>query len=48
VDWVQKINVLEHFSVMAENNTTMLHQFAKTNVLLKNMDVQIGCFINEL
>jgi hypothetical protein len=45
---MQKINVLEHFSIMAENNTTMLHQFVETNVLFKNMDVQIGHLINEL
>jgi len=45
---MQKINVLEHFSIMAKNSTTMLHQFAKTNVLLKNMDVQIIRLINEL
>jgi hypothetical protein len=33
---------------MAENNTTMLQQFVETNVLLKNMDVQIGRFIDKL
>jgi hypothetical protein len=37
----QKINVLEHFSMMAKNNTTILQQFVETNDLLKNMDVQI-------
>jgi len=44
----QKINVLEHFSTMVENNTTMLQQFAKTSALLKNMDVQIGRLIDKL
>ncbi len=34
-----KINVLEHFSTMAENSTTKSQQFVETNVLLKNMDV---------
>jgi hypothetical protein len=33
---------------MVENNTTMLQQFAKTNVLFKNMDVHIGRFKNKL
>jgi hypothetical protein len=33
---------------MVENNTTMLQQFAKTNALLKNMDVQIGRLIDKL
>jgi hypothetical protein len=33
---------------MAENNTTMLQQFAKTNILLKNMDVKIGHLIDKL
>ncbi len=37
----QKINVLEHFSTMAKNSTTMLQQFVESNDLLKNMDVQI-------
>jgi hypothetical protein len=40
--------VYEHFSTMVENNTTMLQQFAQTNDLLKNMDAQIGLFINKL
>jgi hypothetical protein len=40
--------VYEHFSTMVENNTTMLQQFAQTNVLFKNMDAQIGLFINKL
>jgi hypothetical protein len=35
----QKINVFEHFSTMAENNTMMLQQFLETNALFKNMDV---------
>jgi hypothetical protein len=29
-------------------NTTMLQQFVETNVILKNMDAQIGHFINKL
>jgi hypothetical protein len=33
---------------MAKNNTTMLQQFVKTDVLLKNMDAQIGHLINKL
>jgi hypothetical protein len=33
---------------MAKNSTTMLQQFAETNVLLKNMDVQIGRLIDKL
>jgi hypothetical protein len=45
---IQNINVLEHFSTMPKNNTTMLQQYAETNALLKNMDVQIGRFINRL
>jgi len=40
--------VYEHFSTMVENNTTMLQQFVETNVILKNMDAQIGHFINKL
>jgi hypothetical protein len=44
----QKLNVYEHFSTMVENNTTMLQQFAQTNVLLRNMDVHIGRFINNI
>jgi hypothetical protein len=44
----QKINVLEHFSTMLKNNTTMLQQYAETNALFQNMDVQIGRFIDRL
>ncbi len=33
---------------MAKNSTTMLQQFVKTNVLLKNMDGQIGDLVNIL
>jgi hypothetical protein len=44
----QKINVFEQFSTMVENNTSMLQQSIETNALLKNMDVQIGCFIDKL
>jgi hypothetical protein len=44
----QKINVFEQFSTMVENNTSMLQQFVETNVLFKNMDVQIGHFIDKL
>jgi len=44
----QKFNVYEHFSTMVENNTTMLQQFAETNVLLRNMDAQIRCLIDKL
>jgi len=43
-----KTNVYEHFSTMVENNTTMLQQFAKINVLFKNMDVQIRHVIDKL
>jgi hypothetical protein len=31
----QKFNVYEHFSTMAEKNTSMLQQFTKTSVLLR-------------
>jgi hypothetical protein len=31
---------------MAENNIAMLQQFVETNVRLRNMDAQIGCFID--
>jgi hypothetical protein len=44
----KEFNVYEHFSTMVENNTTMLQQFVKTNVLLRNMDAQIGHLINKL
>jgi hypothetical protein len=44
----KKFNVCEHFSNMAKNSTTMLQQFVKTDVLLKNMDAQIGHLINKL
>jgi hypothetical protein len=44
----QKFNVSEHFLTMVEKNTSMLQQFIKTNVLLINMDVQIGCLIDKL
>jgi hypothetical protein len=44
----QKFNVYEHFSTMAKKSTTMLQQFVKTNVLLKNMDAQIGHLIDKL
>jgi hypothetical protein len=44
----KKLNVYEHFSTMVENNTTMLQQFVETNVIFKNMDAQIGHFINKL
>jgi hypothetical protein len=44
----QKLNVYEHFSTMVENNSTMLQQFAQTNVLFKNMDAQIGRFMSKL
>ncbi len=44
----QKINVLEQFSTMVENNTPMLQQFGKTNALFKNMDVQIGSLIDKV
>jgi hypothetical protein len=36
----KKLIVYEHFS-------TMLQQFVKTNVLFKNMDAQIGIFIDK-
>jgi hypothetical protein len=44
----QKFNVYEHFSTMAKSSITMLQQFVETNVLFKNMDAQIICFIDKL
>jgi hypothetical protein len=44
----QEFNVYEHFSTMAEKSTSILQQFTETNVLLKNMDAQIGCLIDKL
>ncbi len=44
----QTFNVYEHFSTMAEKTTSMLQQFTKTNVLLKNMDAQIGSLKDKL
>jgi hypothetical protein len=36
----------EHSSNHGLNSTTMLEQFAKTNVLLKNMDARIGNLVD--
>jgi hypothetical protein len=44
----EKFNVYEHFSTMAKTSTTMQQQLVKTNVLLKNMDAQIGHLIDKL
>jgi hypothetical protein len=44
----KKLNVYEHFSTIVVNITTMLLQFVETNALFKNIDTQIGHFINKL
>jgi enamine deaminase RidA (YjgF/YER057c/UK114 family) len=44
----QMFNVYEHFSTIVEKTTSMLQQFIKTNVLLRNMDAQIGCLMDKL
>jgi hypothetical protein len=41
---VQNISI--HIESMAENNA-LVHKFAKSNTLLKNMEVQIGCLIGK-
>jgi hypothetical protein len=33
---------------MVENNIAMLQQFVETNARLRNMNAQVGCFIDKL
>ena len=44
----KKIDVSLHIQAMVENSECLALQFVETNFILKNIEAQIGCFVNKL